>query len=180
MLRGCPFGAFPPFAVPPTGCCWGIPQSCPPRAQTSQTLPRQHLLPPLPHWCSIGKIFPAQVLGLKKFLKNYLYHRDSARQSQRTSRYLEPLRRFPLLHHHHFHFHLLCPLVLAHSPGSYLHCWPQLCLFQMNPAFRRSLPLLNRAPLPLRPGNVQNSEQLRPHSQTPPGLWCCPERTCLK
>lgn len=177
MRQGCPFGAFPPFAVPPTGCCWGIPQSCPPRAQTAQTLPPRHLLPPLTRWCSIGKISPARVLGLKRVLKNCLYHRDSASQSQRTSHSLELLLHFLLLHHH-FRFHLkLCPLLPAHSPGSCLHCWPQLCLFQMNPASHRPLPLLSWHLLCLQPGNVQNSERLLPHSQTPPGLWCCPEHT---
>lgn len=175
MRQDCPFGAFPPFEVPPTGCCWGIPQSCHPRAQTSQTLLHRHLLLPLPRWCSTGKIYPARVLGQKRFLKNSLYHRDFAKQSQRTSHHLEPLLHFPL-HYHHFHLKL-CLLVPAHSLESYLHCWPQLCLFQMNPVSHWPQPLLSWPVLPLQPGNVQNSEQLPPRSQTPPGLWCCPEHT---
>ena len=177
MRQGCPFGAFPPFAVPPTGCCWGIQQSCPPRIQTSQSLLPQHLLPPQTHCCSTGKISPAQVLGLKRCLKNCLYLQDFASQSQRTSHYREPLRHFPLLHHH-FKFHTrLFLLLLAHSQGSCLHCWPQWCLFQMNPVSHQPRPLLSWPPLSLQPGNVQNSEPLLPHSQTLPGSWCCPEHT---
>lgn len=177
MRQDCPFGAFPPFVVPPTGCCWGIQRSYHPRAQTSQTLLPRHLLLPLTHWCSTGKISPARLLELKRSLKNCLYHQGSASQSWRTSHCLELLLHFPLLHHH-FLLHLkLCPLLHAHSVGSFPRYWPQLCLFQMNPASHWLWLLLSWPPLPLQPGNVQNSEQLLPHSQTLPKLWCCPEHT---
>lgn len=173
MQQDCPFGAFPPFEVPPTGCCWGIQQSCRPRARTSQTLLHQHLLRPQPRWCSTGKISPARVLGLRRFPKNFLYHRDSAKRSQRTSHHPGLLLHLPH-HYHHFHFRRkLCLLVPAHSLESYLHCWLQLCLFQMSPASHWRPPHLSWRLLPLQPGNVQNSEQLPPHLQTPPGLWCC-------
>lgn len=173
MQQDCPFGVFPPFEVPPTNCCWDILSPSRPRVQLSQTLLRcRYRLPP-PHWCSTGKISPAPFLGLKRTLKDSLYHRDSAKQSQKTSSYLEPLRR--LLRYCHWYFQLKVGQVgPAHFREGCFHWWPQLCLSQMNPV-SHWLPKLPSCQL--QPGNEQSSERLPLHSQTLPGLLCCPEHT---
>lgn len=160
---GCPFGACPPFGVHPTSCCWSNLGSHHPRAQTSLPLP----VPPLsqPRWRSTEQKYQAQDLGLRWPLESCPYHPKFA--SRKAPHYPEPLlpRCFLLL------------LLLVHSPGSPRRCCPWLCAFLTSPG----LPLpLGWPPPHLQPGNVQNSEPLPPHSQTPPGLWCSPEHTWRK